>query len=466
MHYRGSGLPKRKSGHWLGVIGICIALLACVFAAWGQDGDNAHDENDIVHAHDYTDFEVNPDERVYSWHKHKNVRKSGGKRVYADESHHGADRNIATQNGDGHDGEPDGQEFPAITSDDVWHSHTRHHRNDWWCEDGRWKQTEVPVSEDLENGFLDRLYGASGNWHIHYDGYDKDRELTGDLPERHNPNRSGGYDCSVYVDPVTPTLPPQKSGQKRSIAQRLRESGASEEMIEEITEEPSQPLYVYRDPTCDTDFSVAGIVCHNWQITDRYQLIGFPLMPLTGIDTVGWLHYFFEWKLQRKNILFQVFVDERWVSYTGGGRNEVNPEVGDIPITPHLGILVNFNPKSEESIGLLGTPQQSEVIDLESGIHLIGLPEVPANFNRASDFLSVDGVEWIKIGYGSPQTIDSEDDPDDQDLEAGQAIRISVTEDVTLDLRGLIPETAAAPSVRRKGTLATSWGAMKRDDSR
>ena len=272
---------------------------------------------------------------------------------------------------------------------------------------------------------------------------------------------------------ITPPLPPQetpapapspqKAEQKRSITQRVRESGASEEVIEEMTK---QPQHVPRDPTCDTDFSVAGIVCHNWQITDRYQLIGFPLMPLTGIDTVGWLHYFFEWKLQRKNILFQVFVDERWVSYTGGGRNEANPEVGDIPITPHLGILVNFNPKSEESIGLLGTPQQSEVIDLESGIHLIGLPEVPANFNRASDFLSVDGVEWIKIGYGSPQTIDSEDDPDDQDLEAGQAIQISVTEDVTLDLRGLIPETAAAPSVRRKGTLATSWGAMKRDDSR
>ena len=138
-----------------------------------------------------------------------------------------------------------------------------------------------------------------------------------------------------------------------------------------------------------------------------------------------------------------------------------NPEVRDIPITPHLAVMVNFK-RSEESIGLLGTPQQGQIIDLEPGIHLIGLPEAPGNFNRASDFLSVDGVEWVKIGYSPNKHIDSQDDPDDQDLKAGQAIRISVTEDVTLDLRGSIPETAAAPSVRRKGTLATSWGAMKR----
>ena len=225
-------------------------------------------------------------------------------------------------------------------------------------------------------------------------------------------------------------------------------------MIEEVTEPQREP----RDPTCDTDFSVSGIICYNWQITDRYQLIGFPVLPLVW-DTVGWLHYSFERRLQRKNILFEVFIDGRWLSYKGGGRDETNPEVGDIPITPHLGILVNFNPRSEESIGLLGTPQEGEIIDLEPGIHLIGLPEAPANFGRASDFLSVDGVEWVRIGYSPSKHIDSQDDPDDQDLRAGQAIRIRVTEPVTLDLRGTAP--AAAPMAPRQGTLATSWGSMK-----
>ena len=38
MHYRGNALPKRKSRHWLGVIGICIViLLAIIIEAWGHD---------------------------------------------------------------------------------------------------------------------------------------------------------------------------------------------------------------------------------------------------------------------------------------------------------------------------------------------------------------------------------------------------------------------------------------------
>ena len=262
-----------------------------------------------------------------------------------------------------------------------------------------------------------------------------------------------------YVD--CPTAPQPTPQQNRPISQRVRKSGASEEVIEEMTEQPSEPQHVPRDPTCDTDFSVAGIICYNYQIEDRYQLIGFPVLPIQGIDDIGWLHYFFEWKLERRNILFQVFVDEHWLSFTGGGANEANPEVSDIPITPHLAIMVNFK-RSEESIGVLGTPQQGQIIDLEPGVHLIGLPEVPANFERASDLVAVDGVGSVKLGYSPTKYIDSIDDPDDQDLRAGQAIRIRVTNAVTLDLRGTIVETLAAPSVRRRGTLATSWGAMKR----
>ena len=274
-------------------------------------------------------------------------------------------------------------------------------------------------------------------------------------------------DCPPAPATITPPLPPQetpspspspqKAKQKRSITQRIRESGASEEVIEEMTEQPSEPQHVPRDPTCDTDFSVAGIICWNWQIEDRYQLIGFPVLPMQGIDDIGWLHYFFEWKLERHNLIFQVFVDERWLTFDG--RNEANFEVRDIPITPHLAVMVNFK-KSEVEIGVLGTPQQGQIINLEPGIHLIGLPEVPANFERASDLVAVDGVESVKLGYSPTKVVDRIDDPDDQDLQAGQAIRIRVTNAVTLDLRGTAP--AAAPMAPRRGTLATSWGAIKR----
>ena len=119
MYYRGNGFPKRKSGHLLGVIGIYIVLLACVFAAWGQKGDNAHDGNNIVHAHYYFDFEVTvaPDDehkRLYSWHEHKVIRDEHGHVTYDAWSHHGVGkRNIDSQNGDGHDGPVDKPETPT-----------------------------------------------------------------------------------------------------------------------------------------------------------------------------------------------------------------------------------------------------------------------------------------------------------------------------------------------------------------
>ena len=341
--------------------------------------------------------------------------------------------------------------------------------------------TDAELEElDLTDAELKKLHDGVYDHAHRKKYYDANDNLTSLSTEFFD--KDGGVDKDeFYVDcptaspappapaTITPPLPPQetpspspspqKAKQKRSITQRIRESGASEEVIEEMTEQPSEPQHVPRDPTCDTDFSVAGIICYNYQIEDRYQLIGFPVLPIQGIDDVGWLHYFFEWKLQRKNILFQVFIDGRWLSFTGGGRDEANPEVSDIPITPHLAIMVNFK-KSEESIGLLGTSQEGEIINLEPGIHLIGLPETPSNFGRASDFLSVDGVESVKLGYSPTKYIDSIDDPDDQDLRAGQAIRIRVTNVVTLDLRGTAP--AAAPMAPRRGTLATSWGAIKR----
>ena len=200
-------------------------------------------------------------------------------------------------------------------------------------------------------------------------------------------------------------------------------------------------------PVCEDGVLVKD---YEWKIIERPQLIGFPILPM-GVETIRELYDLFEECLGVDRFLSQLFVNERWAS------NRENPEIGDTLITPHMGMMVSL----PESVRFIGCQQQGEVVDLQPGIHLIGLPEVPQIYQRASDFLSADGIEWVKLGYHAKR-VSSEDDPDDQDLRAGQAIRISVTNAVTLDLRGTIVETLAAPSVRRRGTLATSWGAMKR----
>ena len=274
-------------------------------------------------------------------------------------------------------------------------------------------------------------------------------------------NRNDDYvDCPTAPQPETVRHPQPEPVRRRRWSQTGSERRVeNEEVIEEVTEQHVHPHPVPpppRTPTCDTDLSFDfNLTCYNWEITEDYTLIGFPITPIWN-KTIRELHANFRRELRVKVFLSQAFVDGRWVSYRGFGRDEPNQEIGDIQITPHLGLMVAL----QESVGFVGHPQQGEIIDLEPGIHLIGLPEVPGNFERASDFLSVDGVEWVKIGYSPSKHIDSQDDPDDQDLRAGQAIRIRVTNAVTLDLRGTAP--AAAPQAYRQGTLTTSWGAMKR----
>ena len=354
MHYRGNGLPERKPEYRLGVIGICIALFACVFAAWGQDGQD--------------------------------------------------------------------EVYPAITRYDVWHSHKRHFGNDWWCEGGKWEQTEVPVSEDLESGVLDRLHGARGNWHIHYDGWDKNRKLTGDLPEKHNPDRSGGYDCSDYVAPVTsPTT----------------------------TTTPTTTTSISPTPT-PTTITSTGSDSHFYDFSEGdSRFIGLPVLSW-GVETVKDLWEVFRAEF-KNDISFQLMVNGVWQTSYRGEDNEL----GETAVTPHLAVNVGI----DSWVTIRGEPIAGEEIELAPGVHFVGLPEIPVAYKRPSDLLG-DSIAWVHVKKdGKYLYIYAEGDDGDDLFYAGQAFVIRVVETLTLDLRG--NEVAAAPMAQRIGTLATSWGAMK-----
>ena len=97
--------------------------------------------------------------------------------------------------------------------------------------------------------------------------------------------------------------------------------------------------------------------------------------------------------------------------------------------------------------------------------HFIGFPEKPTNFERFSDLLG-DGLDRVSRRVrvdGSLQTVYVRVAGDEGDaiIEAGQAVMVRIRNEVTLDLRGA-GAIAAAPMAPRQGTLATSWGAMKR----
>ena len=425
MHYRDNTLPQRKTRDLLGVIGISIALLACVITAWGHGspGDEGYDADydyeadhdryrgfDIHHTHSTTSYaNGNPKEDKNNWHWHLNADDW---HLNADDTSHAIDSGVFDS------GESHGDilhDHSYVNQEGKSHSGLHLHKNEDIPDS---HHTFGGVNGEGHDGFVDKPHGQ-------------------------------------YVGPMDEPEPFQERSPRVEQSRGDEESQPAESPEPELSPEPE---YIPPSPTCDENFSVGDIICYNWQITERYQLIGFPILPSFGIDTLNWFHYYLENKLQRRKILFHVFIDGSWLSYRGGGRNEANPELGDILISPHLAIMVNFT-RAEKSVGFLGTPQLGEVIDLEPGIHLIGLPETPSNFGRASDFLSVDGIEWVKIGYAPSKIINS---TDDKVLQAGQAIRISVTESVTLNLSGSDPEISAAPMARRRGTLTTSWGTMKK----
>ena len=372
MHYRGNGLPERKPEYRLGVIGICIALFACVFAAWGQDGDNAHDGNDIVHAHYYTDFDFEVDkdedkyERVYSWHEHK-IRDG----TYEAQSHHGAgERNIKTQNGYGHDGEVDEPETPTPPR------RTRRLRS---------TSTTTEAVEDT----LDEVVESS----------DTDF-LPGPEPLRE--------DRMLPLDP----------------------------------EPEPEPIILEQ---------------HEYQLFVGYTLIGFPvrLVEDREIQEFYGNNDFFD--SPTEGIFVHVPVEgleQEWYFYNGEG------VWGNlrIPLWSHFGMIVKLD--EAETMELEGVPLEGKpTVPIREGWNLIGLPEAPAAYERPSDFLSDDISVVLITDETGFQLICRVGDPGDNLLYPGQALLLQSVTELTLDLSLSV---VAAPSVRRKGTLATSWGAMKR----
>ena len=261
--------------------------------------------------------------------------------------------------------------------------------------------------------------------------------------------------------PATPRSSAPTPRQRSQPSQRSPVNGCDPEPGT-ITPQRSTPQPQHsngsRQFACDSLTFENWEICHDWDFTDRYRLIGFPVLP-HDVITVSDLHNLFTERLG-KQVTFKNWNGRVWHDYRGS--EGVNPEIGEIEITPHFALYVELS----ETFGITGHQvhgkAQGEILELSPGIHFIGLPEIPSNYEWVSDLL-IDGIEWVRLYYTKKWwlTIDSPGESNDRQLRAGLGIRIKVTKDVTLDLRGSISETAAAPMAQRQGTLATSWGAMK-----
>ena len=209
----------------------------------------------------------------------------------------------------------------------------------------------------------------------------------------------------------------------------------------------------------DSDYAGADDTCHTWNFTES-PYIGFPVLP-DGVETIGGFRSFLRRKIgQYVNI--GLLIDGTWQWY------ETNRKLRDTLITPHLGVRVSYR---DSDVKVCGEPVAGESVEFtvpdgdRGAIFLVGIPEVPTNYEMRSDLL-VDNLIWVqrKVWVGDYKNTETEyvsrqHRIDDTEIKDGQAFVIRVTGDVNLDLGGDVP---AAPAAQRQSTLATSWGAIKR----
>ena len=200
--------------------------------------------------------------------------------------------------------------------------------------------------------------------------------------------------------------------------------------------------------------------CHEWNFVES-PYISVPV-EIDGVTNIITLRRYLK-RRTGEYLNLAVFVDGRWVWYPS------NREIGKTPITPNLGIRVRYRDTNVEACG---NPIAGEIVELtlpegkKNAFYMVGFPEVPANYEMRSDLL-VDNLVWVQrrvwTGFYKNTTnehVSRYHQDDDAEIEPGQAFFVRINGDVTLDLRGTIP--AQAPMAQRQGSLATSWGAMKR----
>ena len=155
-----------------------------------------------------------------------------------------------------------------------------------------------------------------------------------------------------------------------------------------------------------------------------------------------------------------VYVEGEWLEYTG----EDGQEAGNVRLVPYLGFIVDRPYQTlwgAWGVRLMGDDE----VELVEGINVLGLTQLPSRYERPSDFLAIDGIESVQVTKWSDLerlsvllTIESVGDEGDGELYLGQALILTTTSPVTLDMTEAIP---SAPMAQRKGTLAILWGAMK-----
>ena len=204
------------------------------------------------------------------------------------------------------------------------------------------------------------------------------------------------------------------------------------------------------------------------RLVEGYNLVH---LPIKTNATVGDL---FD-RTQAEELDFAIF------TYDGTGWQVYDSEddkgtAADIELTPQLGMVFYVN--KEHSMGwanFCALPNEDS-FNLQQGMNFVAFSELPEGIETDVDLFDLHphivGIisEFNGVFYAEGRLLDLEDfvvpfrgdiavvdGLDGSDVSPVRAYFVFAFTDVTVNLNNV----GAAPSIKRRGTLATSWGAMK-----
>ena len=125
----------------------------------------------------------------------------------------------------------------------------------------------------------------------------------------------------------------------------------------------------------------------------------------------------------------------------------------------HTGVMIYLEEAGDYSVHACTLENDDELI-LQKGWNVVGFPEPVEELSVINDFFEHSVIREVRYEIdGETFTTGRNDDRVEIPIEPWQAYMVRVKPDFTFVL---MPNVSAAPMAPRRGTLATSWGGLKR----
>ena len=378
---------------------------------WKWNGEKYTTEGNKLHTHKayHTHLCGNFDDHEHSWDGHTDEDFSG----YSDEQTHGDE--------DEYDGRVQSGEVPVeLDPEERAGNFTDAERVE--IESPPPSNSQTPREDDSENTDDDTNNGGSSN--------------------------TGPRESSTSSSTIRDTLDDTARSSSRSSSTTIHYE------IDEYISEPEPEVEPEPDPVI--------LSKHRYDFFQGYTIIGFPVRTFDDEhnEYKSEIEDFYEdadcFDSPSEGIIMHIHaegVDKQWYLFDGEG------SLGNMPTGGNYGVIV----KQDYSVTtyITGVAQNGHPSHLiKVGINLIGFPVIPSLYKRPSDFITIDEIYSVIVSHEEGfSAVFREGDIGDDLFYEGQGIILFSSVEMRLDLSSSV---SAAPQASRARTVATSWGAIKR----